>query len=353
MSLKKYIPYYLKIRILLFLQKFKSVTLFSSQNLKKEDSKVFIFLAANYSNLGDVAITYAQEKFIQNTLPNHKVVLIPINKTIEGISFAKSILNPSDCITTVGGGNFGDLYDQIETLRQLVIASFPNNKIISFPQTFDFSNSPKGKKSLAKAISVYSKHSNLSFFVREQQSFELMQHHFPEVKVFLTPDIVLSLDKTQPKITRNGVTLSLRADDEKLLTSEQNESLINWAKETFSNVSFYDTHINKGNLSEQQLDEELNKIWNQYKSSELVITDRLHGMIFSYITNTPCLVFLNNNHKISASYEWIKEQAPIILIKNFDLESINEAFENLNSSNTTAYKNLMEKYLPLKQQLLS
>ena len=173
------------------------------------------------------------------------------------------------------------------------------------------------------------------------------------MKVFLTPDIVLSLDKSQPQITRNGITLSLRADDEKLLTSEQNESLINWAKETFSNVSFYDTHINKGNLSEQQLDEELNKIWNQYKSSELVITDRLHGMIFSYITNTPCLVFLNNNHKISASYEWIEEQAPVILIKNFDLESINEAFESLNSSNTTAYKNLMEKYLPLKQQLLS
>jgi pyruvyl transferase EpsI len=353
MSLKKYIPYHFKIRILLFLQKFKSVTIFSSQSLKKEDSKVFIFLAANYSNLGDVAITYAQEKFIQNTLPNHKVVLIPINKTIEGIIFVKSIWNASDCITIVGGGNFGDLYNQIEALRQLVIASFPNNKIISFPQTFDFSNSPKGKKSLEKAISVYSEHSNLSFFVREQQSFELMQRHFPKVEVFLTPDIVLSLDQSQPQMKRNGVTLSLRADDEKLLTSEQNESLINWAKQTFSNVSFYDTHINKGNLSEQQLDEELNNIWKQYKSSELVITDRLHGMIFAYITNTPCLVFLNNNHKISASYEWIKNQAPILLIKNFDLKNIGEAYETLNSSNTTAYKDLMEKYLPLKQQLLS
>jgi len=353
MFLKKYIPYYFKIRMLLFLQKFKSVNFFSSQNLKKEDSKVFIFLAANYSNLGDVAITYAQEKFIQNTLPNHKVVLIPINKTIEGIIFVKSILNASDCITIVGGGNFGDLYNQIEALRQLVITSFPHNKIISFPQTFDFSNSPKGKKSLEKAISVYSKHSDLSFFVREQQSFELMQYHFPKVKVFLTPDIVLSLDQSQPQMERNGVTLSLRADDEKLLTFEQNESLINWAQQTFPNVSFYDTHINKGNLSEQQLEEELNKIWKQYKSSELVITDRLHGMIFAYITNTPCLVFLNNNHKISASYEWIKKQAPILLIKNFDLESIGETYGTLNLSNTIANKDLMEKYLPLKQQLLS
>lgn len=353
MFLKKHISYHLKIRILLFIQKFKSRTYFSTYNFKKEDPKVFVFLAANYSNLGDVAITHAQEKFIQKTLPNHKVILIPISKTIEGIIYAQSILNASDCITTVGGGNFGDLYDQIEALRQLVINCFSKNKMISFPQTFDFSYSMKGKKDLKRAISVYSQHPNLSFFVREQKSFELMQHYFPKIKTFLTPDIVLSLDGSKPELERKGVTLSLREDNEKLLTNTQNELLINWTKNQFANVTFYDTHVNKGNLSEQQLSEELNKIWNQYKSSELVITDRLHGMIFSYITNTPCLVFLNNNHKISASYEWIKSQAPIVLIETFDLVGIDEAHQKLKSAKKIEYKDLTEKYLPLKQQLLS
>ena len=31
----------------------------------------------------------------------------------------------------------------------------------------------------------------------------------------------------------------------------------------------------------------------EFQSAELVITDRLHGMIFSVITGTPCIAFDN------------------------------------------------------------
>ena len=45
--------------------------------------------------------------------------------------------------------------------------------------------------------------------------------------------------------------------------------------------------------------EERNKIiinkLNQFKSSKIVITARLHGMIFSALTEIPCIVFFNNN----------------------------------------------------------
>ena len=34
-------------------------------SLKKEEKKVFVFLAGFYQNLGDMAITYAQKKFLQ------------------------------------------------------------------------------------------------------------------------------------------------------------------------------------------------------------------------------------------------------------------------------------------------
>ena len=42
-----------------------------------------------------------------------------------------------------------------------------------------------------------------------------------------------------------------------------------------------------------------------FASSKLVITDRLHGMIFAAITGTPCIVFSNYNHKVRGTYEWI------------------------------------------------
>ena len=47
---------------------------------------------------------------------------------------------------------------------------------------------------------------------------------------------------------------------------------------------------------------------DKFSKAELVITDRLHGMIFSVITKTPCLVFDNKNHKISETYTaWLKD----------------------------------------------
>ena len=41
-------------------------------------------------------------------------------------------------------------------------------------------------------------------------------------------------------------------------------------------------------------------------SARLVITDRLHGMVFAAITGTPCIVFSNYNHKVKGTYEWIR-----------------------------------------------
>lgn len=94
-----------------------------------------MFLAADYGNLGDVAITYAQEKYLSETFPGYKIVDVPISKTLNSIKAIQSIISKDDIITTVGGGNMCDLYFDIELLRQLVVKAFPNNKVISFPQT--------------------------------------------------------------------------------------------------------------------------------------------------------------------------------------------------------------------------
>ena len=43
-----------------------------------------------------------------------------------------------------------------------------------------------------------------------------------------------------------------------------------------------------------------------FASYDFVITDRLHGMIFSYICGTPCILFDNKTHKISGVYDtWL------------------------------------------------
>lgn len=327
MFLSKYISFENKTRILLFLQNFKSQNYFSflKENTGK---KFFVFLAADYGNLGDVAITYAQTQFLKDSLQDYEVIEVPISKTIEGISMIKKIIKNSDIVTTVGGGNFGDLYDQIEFYRQLVVESFPNNRIVSFPQTMDFSNSEKGKKALSQAKKSYSKHKNMTFIAREQLSFNLMKDTFLTNEIVLTPDIVMSLNKIEPESARKGVVLCLRDDDEKLLQPNEKAKLLELVYANFKDISIYDTHINKSKLSIEERNNELDKIWTAFKKAELVITDRLHGMIFCYITKTPCLVFQNNNHKVKGSYQWIKDKSNIKLIDKFSEMEINDFLKN-------------------------
>lgn len=345
MHLAKYISFEIKTRILLFLKKFEKLNYFSYLK-NSTNKKAYVFLAADYGNLGDIAITYSQTQFLKKSLKDYEIIDVPISRTLEGIFMIKKTIRKDDIVTIVGGGNFGDLYNQIEFYRKLVVESFSNNKIISFPQTMDFSNSKKGEKALLLAKKSYSRHKNLTFVAREKVSFNMMKDTFLSNNVILSPDIVMSLNKIEPTFKRNGVVLCLREDNEKLLKPEEQTKLMELVNKNFKTKSNYDTHINKDNLTVEKRIFELEKIWDVFKNAEFVITDRLHGMIFCYITNTPCLVFQNNNHKIKSSYEWIKNKSNIKLMDEFSeieiahfiinkdfsqlkYESLNESFEIL------------------------
>ncbi|MDN3667157.1 polysaccharide pyruvyl transferase family protein [Algibacter miyuki] len=334
-----------KIKARLFLSQFKKIEDFSLKIDNTTNKRVFIFLAADYGNLGDVAITYAQHKFLQNNFPNHVVQQIPISETIEGIALLKKVISKHDIITTVGGGNMGDLYPMIESFRQHVISNFKNNKVICFPQTVDFTDSTAGNKALQNAIRVYSNHPNLILLAREKKTFDFFKTHFKANTAFLVPDIVLTLDKTKPIHERSGVIICLRNDKEKKLNANQEESLLNIIDSNFSKKTNRDTHIGGEQLPLLKRTKALDSIWSDFRSAELVITDRLHGMIFCYITNTPALVFLNNNHKIKSSFHWVKTAKHIHLIEDFSEEKIKASIAFLKlKENKSPKENLLPFY---------
>ncbi|GGD40940.1 putative pyruvyl transferase EpsI [Muriicola marianensis] len=300
-----------------------------------ERPKVFIFLAADYGNLGDVAITYAQHKFLQNCYPNHLVTEIPISKTLDGIAFVKKTRTSKDIMTIVGGGNMGDLYPMIEHFRQLVIQNFPENRIICFPQTVDFSETPKGQKALKKAIRVYSKHPDLTLLAREKKSHQFFKEHFPKNKSLLSPDIVMGLDRSESKFGRKGALICLREDKEKKRTQHEEQVLLEIVDSYFGNHINRDTHIGGRGYPLIARVRALFRIWEDFKKAELVVTDRLHGMIFCYITRTPALVFLNNNHKVKSCHAWIQDAHWISLLENWDSENIKKAIQSVTSDNSS------------------
>jgi len=307
------------IKILILQLKFKIHYMLLNNNFdtysnNKRNKKIFIFLAADYGNLGDVAITYAQESFLKTHYPKHKIIKIPISKTLLGIKSIKKICSKEDIITIIGGGNMSDIYFDIELLRQFVIKHFRGYHIISFPQTIFYSDTLSGRYMFYLAKKCYKSNRNLILMARESISYDKMSKHF-SCQVILTPDIVMYLDKSTPSLKREGITFCIRNDKEKKIDSEHINLLRNKLHDSYI-LYDYDTHIGHDGLTQKECMLELTKIWNHFKKSKWVITDRLHGMIFCFITKTPCIVLPNNNYKVEKCYEWIKECGYIYLFHN-------------------------------------
>ena len=66
-----------------------------------------MFLAADYNNLGDIAITTAQYNFLKKNLPDYKVVCVTPSDTIRYCKSIKRLSPENVLVTLIGGGNNG------------------------------------------------------------------------------------------------------------------------------------------------------------------------------------------------------------------------------------------------------
>lgn len=307
--------------------------------------RIWIFLAADYGNLGDVAITKAQHRFLQSQYPTSEVCEVPISQTLKFLPHIHKIVGKDDIITIVGGGNMGDLYDDIEYLRQLVIRIFPKHTIISFPQSIFFSDTPYGQKRLKEAQRVYNNHPALTLFARDSMSYAQMQKFYPQASVKLCPDIVLFQDCRKQLLRNRTALFCLRKDKERTTQNiAKIQALNDYIADSYDNVEFTDTQIDDNLVRKNGGQKYLDQILDIFSHAGLVITDRLHGMIFAYITQTPALVFDNNTHKISSTYSWIKDCGFIHLVhENTDFRSLR--FEDNFATTKTYLDSFFQKML--------
>ena len=268
--------------------------------------RIIVMGIPHHGNIGDNAIAVAEEELLAKYFSDYKIYYMQEKYLDICARKAKKYINDEDVILLHGGGNIGDTYERPEKGRREVIKLYPNNKIIIFPQTAYFSDTEKGKKELEISKQIYNNHKNLVILAREEKSYNFMKEHFYNTKVYLTPDIVMTLYKANKLCEkRNGVLFLFRTDEEKTLNDKQVKELVNTK---YGRVTTSDMNLGKGivKIGGKLRDELLENKFNQLKEHKLVITDRLHGMIFAAITETPCITFGNFNHKISESYKWLK-----------------------------------------------
>lgn len=310
--------------------------------------RIIVFQTPTHSNIGDHAIAEAQYLFISENFPDYSYIEINQTLMIDFLRKHKKLIRNSDIIALHGGGNFGNEYMREENLRRSVICEFPENKIVVFPQTIYYSEDEGGQRELKKTQDLFMKHNNLTLTAREQISYDLMRTYFPSNQVILTPDIVLSLSKTYGFDRQYGLEV-IRTDRESVLDDEVKEE-IHTLLATLGKVVVSDMHVDdyaKIYTGKHRVQIVENK-FQQFANAQLVITDRLHGMVFAAVTGTRCIAFSNYNQKVSGTYHWIKDLEYIKFVDT--LEQAKAAFNELSTlSNYTAFSPdiLKSEYQPL------
>ncbi|BCG60544.1 polysaccharide pyruvyl transferase family protein [Paenibacillus sp. URB8-2] len=333
-TLKKLVPLKMKISIRDFVNYYTGYSKNKGKyNLKGK--KIFVVGTPEHDNLGDHAIVLAEIKLLEKYFSEYEILEVLTVDFFQNLRCLKKFANKEDIFVLQGGGNFGIEYFREEKIRREIITKFPNNKMILFPQTIFFSDTEQGKSEFKKSQEIYKKHKHLTLVAREQISYDIMKEGFGNNKVLLTPDIVMFLEMSYPYKKRNGALLCIRNDKESALT-EIDKQIIQKCSKIYEQVIYTDTCVHH-NVSVEDREEELNKLWNQFRESKIVITDRLHGMIFAAITSTPCIALGNYNYKVEGSYNWIKHLEYIKYTNS--VEKIPGLIEELKKIDPSEYNN--------------
>lgn len=274
---------------------------------KTPSPRAWLFCAPDYENLGDHAIAAAEHRFFKSAF-HMELVEVPAGVFQVCGPAAKDEIKPSDLILITGGGFLGSLWIHTERQTREVAASYPENRIIVLPQTLYWEESSEAETEKEKSRAVYTAHKRLAFCARDEESARLMRETYPGCHVELLPDMVLACDWEFPDaVERRGILLCLRDDKESALTAAARRDISHWAGETGREVRLTDTLLHRWPVPQWERDTLLDAKLREFREAEVVVTDRLHGLLFSVITGTPCVALNNRTHKLRETFRWVRD----------------------------------------------
>lgn len=335
MQIIEFIKRFIPLNFLYSIKNFKHTICQKTLNEFSPRRKILYLDAPDYGNLGDQAIAIGIKKFASEFFDDYDFLELSWQEFPMYEKYLKKNIEEKDIIFLTGGGNMGNRYRMFEAVRRRIIRYFKRNIIVVFPQTIDYTNNILGRISKNKARIIYNRHKKLIVCAREKFSYEEMKVLYNNNTVLLCPDVVLSVEWISESLDRNNYSICLRNDGERYLSENEHKTIHkiaekytnNWKTITTSYSSFINK-LNRETIVFQKL--------NEFANNKLIITDRLHGMIFAAITSTPCIVFRNTNKKIEGVYEWLKNRENILLLSS--AEELNDAIETVLKARNDVYE---------------
>lgn len=316
-------------------------TKFLERNTEVKDRQFWLFTLPEHGNMGDYAIGYAEIDFMKHYFKDASIRTVTTNEWRKAKNEIINLVGEKDVVLLNGGGYIGDLWLEDNNYKT-ILEAFPMHKKIFFPNTLTYVDNSDKYEPFIKEMEWFSKQKNLLVFFREQRSYKKFGMYNSNCE--FSPDMVLYTHTAKSNYQNSEkVLLCLRQDREKVF---ENAELMKRVL-TQNLINYDELAINMGRfVSQQEGKILLNNICRKMQQYKCVITDRLHGMLISVISDVPCIAFDNKTNKVSGVYHWIEDQGYAYLASTEDINRIADIIEYIvnEKKRVGTYKPLTYEY---------
>lgn len=295
--------------------------LFLKKSIKEQSNYLILIGTPTFNNLGDHLIAIKEREYLRKKFPDKNILEIPTVIFLRYESFFATHVSSDVEVYITGGGWMGNIWPDDEYRMQKIINCFQKNKILVFPQTVFYDSVEQNfDKILCDANAVYEKCNSLKMYFRDYQSYCFAKKNFSTNKdgIYFAPDIAMYNIQSAESSSTGTVALCLRSDREKIRTIDIKELVLKWSKEkdyTFMEFSTI-THFAVPIWMREFV---LKCLFNKLSKVEMVVTDRLHGMIISAISGCKCVAIDNKTHKVAGVYDgWFRNNPRVVLLKDIN-----------------------------------
>ncbi|MGP4106336.1 polysaccharide pyruvyl transferase family protein [Virgibacillus sp. L01] len=301
-------------------------------------STVYYFDYPVYGNLGDLLIWKGTEKFFSE----NNIIVKKRYSNYESIRKLESNIKikiPRDAtIVCQGGGNFGDLYNDFQKLRKLLVSNYPSHRIVFLPQTIYYMD----PKKMEEDFKLFRSHKDLHVYTRDEKSFTLAKSSL--MNTYLCPDMAHSLypiiETSQPVPMSNKLYF-IRQDKERVESQvslvEKHSSIFDWhllfSPKEKKILNMYKIIHRSSKVAKVTPNFLIPRLWSLYVSylikkaivlysqHKTIITSRLHGHILACLMNKSNVLIDNSYGKNLSYYQcWTKYEENVTFIDHFEFE---------------------------------
>ncbi len=170
------------------------------------DSEFALVDFPDHPNVGDSAIWLGTTEYFRlhaHREPHYVTTIAEFDEA------ALRAAVPAGPIFVHGGGNFGDLWPRHQDFRERLLERFTDREIIQLPQSLHFDDPARAER----AAAAIERHGRFRLFVRDEWSYEFATSHF-DCEVALCPDMAVFIGNVDRETPNADILYLLRTDKE-------------------------------------------------------------------------------------------------------------------------------------------